>query len=98
MSTTTKKYVAQLQQMYKNGQDWRKANPGREVLISWGGPPQVAIVGAISDAVKAGVVRANPAGMELLKALWTWDDETEPTVIMCRAVLELEKETQLLKQ
>lgn len=88
--TKAKEYARQLDKMYANAQRWLKEHPDTEVLISWNFPPQVALIAPISDAVKEGFVRTNPAGLELLKALWpTWDDETEPTVLMCRVVLEM---------
>jgi len=86
-----KKYVAQLQTMWENAEKWRKENPETVAMIAWNYPAGVALVAPISEAIKKGFVRHNAAGLELLKALWpTWEDETEPTVIMCRAVLELE--------
>ena len=85
-----KQYVAQLQTMWENAEKWRKENPETVAMIAWDYPAEVALISPISHAIEKGFVRHNPAGLELLKALWpTWEDETEPTVLMCRAVLEL---------
>ncbi len=89
-------YVRQLEGMWQNGKAWRKAHPDTEALISWNIPPGMMLVSPISEAVRMGFVRTNPAGLELLKALWAWDDHTEPTVLMCRVVLEREEETKRL--
>lgn len=79
--------MEQIHKMAANAKAWREANPGSEALIVW--PQNVLFVGSISDVVKAGVVRHNPKGLELLKALWPWDDESEPTLTMCKVALEL---------
>lgn len=83
-----KRYEAQLNEMLANARKWRKANSNREALITF--PAQVCIIGPISLALKHNVVRSNEAGLELLKALWPWDRKDEPTVLMCRIVLEHE--------
>lgn len=93
-----KRYIKQLDRMYRNGQEWRKAHPDKEVLIAWNFPPGVMLVDPISQAIDMGLVRTNPAGLELLKALWTWDDASEPTVLMCRVVLELEHDTKRITE
>jgi len=90
-----KQYVAQLNTMYQNGQKWRREHPSAEALIAWNFPPDVAVIAPISLALEKGYVRTNPAGLELLKALWPdWDSPTEPTILMCRAVLELKHEVE----
>lgn len=84
-----KEYLRQLETMLENANLWRKRNPHREALIQFNCPPNVALISPISTAVENHFVSTNEAGMELLKALWPrWDDRTEPTVMMCRCVLE----------
>ena len=79
-------YVAQMLEMSKNAKKWIAEHPKEEVLIGW---PDYALIGPISVAVEEGYVKHNPAGLELLKALWRWDVAEEPTVTMCRATLDL---------
>ncbi len=91
MKPTPVEYEAQLKTMIDNAERWRNAYPEKIVLIQFNFPPQVAVIAPISDAVKAGVVTANDAGLELLKALWPWDAYDEPTVLMVQAVIEFEE-------
>lgn len=42
------------------------------------------LVAAISVAIEKGFVSTNAAGLELIKALGSWDDENEPSVLMVR--------------
>lgn len=74
--------------MARNAEAWRKANPDAEALIQFNFPPKVAVIAPISEAVRLKVVVTNDHGLSLLKALWPWEDRYEPTVLMCRAVLE----------
>jgi predicted GTPase len=90
MRTTASSYVAQLDAMKKQADEWRKANPDREAKIQFNLPPKVCVIGTISDAVKHGIVSVNPAGLELLQAMAPWGVPSEPTVLMCRVVLELD--------
>lgn len=84
------RYGEQLEKMADNARAWRAANPEREVKVQFNYPPGVVVIQSISEAVKKSTVSANEAGLELLKALWPWDDRSEPTVLMVRVVLEAE--------
>jgi hypothetical protein len=91
MKPTAAEYEAQLEAMAENARRWRAANADKTVLVQFNFPPFVALIAPISVAVKKGFVTTNDAGLELLKALWSWDADTEPTVLMVRAVIEYEK-------
>lgn len=88
MTATHEGYVEQIRQMALNKADWLKRNPAREVLVQFNHPPHVAIIITISEAVAKGFVSTNEAGLELLKALWDWDADSEPTVTMVRIAME----------
>lgn len=83
-----RKYTAQLEQMTANGRAWLQEHPGADIRIQYNYPPQASFIAAISVAVNDKLVIANGPGMELLKALAPWDNEMEPTVNMCRTVVE----------
>jgi len=91
MKPTLEQYEAQLKTMLDNAERWRKANPEKNALISFNYPPGVAVIGTIEDAIEVGAVTTNEAGLELVKALWSWDAPDMPTVLMVRAVLEFEE-------
>lgn len=77
----------QMSQMGENSRKWRAENPDKEVKIQFNYPDKIAVIGAIGDAIKAGYVSTNEAGMELIN--WPMDDfRRAPTVIMVRAILE----------
>lgn len=77
-----------MQTMLQRAREWRQQNPTRGALIQFNYPNKVFLCAAISVAIKEKYVTANPAGIELMQALWPWDDQFEPTVAMVRAVLE----------
>lgn len=70
-------YCAQLEDMLAKGRQWRLDHPAHTLVVA-----------PISQAVKHGFVRCNADGLELLKALHSWDLPTEPTVMMVKGVLE----------
>lgn len=78
----------QIAQMLSNRKRWVAAHPAVEVKVQFNFPSNVALVQPISDAVAMKSVTCNAAGLELLKALWPWDSDDEPTVLMVREVLE----------
>lgn len=82
------KFEAQCQKMYENFLQWRKDHPDAEVKVQFNYPPHVCVIGPISAALDNKLVSANEDGLALLKALWPWNDQSEPTVNMCRIVLE----------
>jgi hypothetical protein len=83
-------YAVQMAKMKAAADAWRKAHPTDEVLVQFNFPREAYVIAPISDAFTAGVVTANAKGLELIKALWPWDDTYEPTVMMVRAILESE--------
>lgn len=85
-----KEYERQLDQMLANAKQWRAEHPEAKVLIQFNFPPGVCVIAPISEAVKHNFVSTNADGLLLLKALWRWDVASEPTVMMCRVVLEAE--------
>jgi len=84
-----REYAEQILEMKRRAQAWRKANPDKEVRVQFNFPKRVFTVAAISDAVNDHLVSCNEAGLELLKALWPWDDLKEPKVTMVKIALEL---------
>lgn len=84
-----RQYTSQMDTMKERADAWRKANPDRVVMIAY--PARVGLIGCISVGLEHGFVKANDAGLDLLKALWPWGGRDEPTVLMCRAVLEYEE-------
>jgi hypothetical protein len=86
----TEEYVKQVAVMSENARRWRAANPDKKAVIQFNFPPKALIIGSISLAVARHFVITNEAGLELLKALWPWDVENEPTVLMVRVALEYE--------
>lgn len=87
--TNRKEYAEQLMQMAENGHRWRLANPDREARVVFNYPTSVALIAPIREAIDKNFVSVNEAGLELVKALWPWDGDTEPTVLMVRAALEI---------
>lgn len=85
------RYIKQLDAMLLNRKRWTQANPEKEVKIQFNYQKKVFVISPISDAVAKKLVVANEAGIELLKALWPWDDTYEPTVFMVKLVLEAEE-------
>lgn len=84
-----KQYSEQLEAMLANKRRWILENPGGEVAkVQFNYPANICLVAPISEAIKNSYVSANPAGLDLIKALWPWQDEREPTVMMVRVVLE----------
>lgn len=88
MSTTDQDCENQMQAMYENANKWRSENPTKEAMIQFNIPPKIFLCAPISNAIRDGFVSTNEAGLELIKALWPWDNQREPTVAMVRAVLE----------
>ncbi len=77
-------YIAQISAMVKTAQRWRADNPTKTALVAFNYPREVMLVAAISVAIEKGFVSTNAAGLELIKALGSWDDENEPSVLMVR--------------
>ena len=48
----------------------------------------------ISNAIKEKIVIPNADGLHLIKSLWRWDVQSEPTVNMMRVVIEALREEQ----
>ncbi len=82
------RYEAQMQTMWERARQWRSENPTRIAEVVYHIPAHAVVIAPISEAVKMGIVTTNEAGLELLKYLWTWDDASEPTVLMTRVVLD----------
>lgn len=80
-------YLAQLASMSANGRKWLDAHPGADIKVQFNFPKEVGLIQAISQAVKTHSVSANETGLEFLKALWRWDVQSEPTVMMCKKVI-----------
>lgn len=74
--------------MIRNARAWVAAHPGTDAAIQFNWPPRVGLIAPISEAVKERFVSTNPAGLELLKAMWRWDVPSEPTATMCRFVMD----------
>jgi hypothetical protein len=88
--TPGEQHAKQTAIMAQNVRHWRAANPNRETVIQFNIPPGVLVISSISDAVTHHYVSTNEAGLELLKAMWPWGVEDEPTVLMVRVALEYE--------
>lgn len=91
MASTPERYKAQLDKMYQRKLEWLSNNPEKKVQVVFNFPRSTYVIATISQAVEKGLVVCNDAGLELVKALWEWGVETEPTIGMVRAVLEHEK-------
>lgn len=88
-TSESKQYCAQLAKMLENGRRWKKENPEKEAYICFKYPGEICFIASISEAFqKYKLIATNPAGLELIKSLWPWDEETEPTVLMVKAVIE----------
>lgn len=85
-------YARQIEGMNAKFQEWRTANPGRDLKVQFNFPRNVMLVQPISDALRMGTVTANEAGVEAIKAMHPWGGLTEPTVFMVRVALEHEPE------
>lgn len=83
-------YIAQLDTMLARRKAWTQANPDKVAQVQFNFPKQVCIVAPIDDAIQHKFVTTNEAGLDLIKALWPWEDMNIPTVLMVRAVLEAE--------
>jgi len=86
-----KAYGAQMREMYDRAQQWREQNPGVVAKVQFNFPPDVTFSLPIRVAIEKKIVSVNAAGLELIKALWPWHVPDEATVLMCRAVLEMDK-------
>jgi len=84
-----KSYFGQLGEMAFILSEWRSAK--KPALIQFNYPPSVAIIATISDAIRNHFVTADAGGMELLTALGM-GSANEPTVLMIKAVIDLEYE------
>lgn len=83
-----KRYSDMCDSMAANAKQWKAANPNADVKIQWNWPQHTAVIAVISDAIEHGLVTANRDGLALLKSMATWGDESEPSVLMCRTVIE----------
>ena len=81
-------YKKQLQQMLANAKRWLADNPAAEVKVQFNFPGVAFVVAPISQALDKSLVSANEAGVQLIKAMWPWNIDSEPTVMMVRAVLD----------
>lgn len=81
-------YLKQLDTMLANGQKWTKLHPDKIAYIQFKTPPGVGVIVSVSQAVKQGFIVANNDGVELLQAMWPWDDVNEPTLIMVKIVID----------
>lgn len=84
----SKAYANQILQMIANGRTWLMANPNREIKVQFNFSRKVFLIAPISAAIEQHYVSTNEAGLALLKSLWNWDASSEPTVAMCRIVIE----------
>lgn len=83
----------QLGQMWATGKQWLKEHPKADVKIVWNyNPERVHVIKPISNAMKEKFVILNPDALALMKSMWRWDVQSEPTVSMMRVVVESLKE------
>ena len=84
-----KPYFEKLGEMAFILREWRSAK--KPAVIQFNFPRSVMIAATISDAIKNHFVTADAGGMELLRALGM-GSANEPTVLMIKAVIDLEYE------
>lgn len=78
----------QLEQMKINAEKWKAEHPDAVLFYNFPEAGEFVVVGAIDEAVEAGVVRANGAAIALFQAMWPWHVQTAPTLNMVRWTLE----------
>lgn len=83
-----KRYGDMCDSMAANAKKWKAANPNADVKIQWNWPQDVAVIAVISDAIEHNLVTVNEDGLALLKSMAPWGDESEPSVLQCRTVIE----------
>jgi hypothetical protein len=86
--TTPDEWEQQVQTMMDRAVEWSNNNPDKVAKVQFNYPPTIAVIAAISDAIDQKFVSCNDAGLEMIKAMWPWGDEREPTVIMVKIALE----------
>lgn len=83
-------YNAQLTMMRQKFEAWCRERPTATADFQFNFPPTVAIVCTIREAIRLGFVSVNIPARELIEHMCD-TGPNEPTVLMVRAVLELEK-------
>lgn len=86
--TTGEQYAEQIKRMADNAKAWREAHPDVKAMVQFNYNKRIFMIAPISEAVKNHIVSCNNHGLELLKAMWPWGDNLEPTVMMCKIALE----------
>jgi hypothetical protein len=84
-----KQYADQITEMARRAKAWKEENPGKVVRVQFNYSRRIFMIAPISEAVKDHFVSCNEAGLEMVKAMWPWDDLHEPTVTMVKVALEL---------
>lgn len=83
-----KRYADMCDSMAKKAKEWRAAHPNADVKIQWNWPDGCAVIAVISDAIEHKLVTVNDDGLDLLKSMAPWGVYEEPSVLMCRVVIE----------
>lgn len=81
-----RRYEKQVQAMATRLEQWRQANPAKEVLIQFNFPSDIGVICGINEAMGNHFVSVNEGGRELIAALCV-ADEPDPTVLMVKFVL-----------
>ncbi|MES2569435.1 MAG: hypothetical protein V4710_05200, partial [Verrucomicrobiota bacterium] len=82
-------YYAQLDKMRSQACNWLDSHPEAAPKIQWNHPPGSIVIMSIGRAIEYHIVTTNAEGRELLDAMCAGlPDEKEPTVMMCRGVME----------
>jgi len=84
-----KQYRAQIARMSQNARAWRLLHPGSVPQVQFNFTENVMMIMPISIAVEKHFVSCNAEGLEMIKAMWPWDDSKEPTVTMVKIAIEV---------
>lgn len=86
--TDEESYGKQILQMAENAKGWLRDNPGASPKVQFNFTENVFVCASISGGIKEHFVSCNDDGLAMVKAMWPWDVDTEPTVGMVKFAIK----------
>jgi hypothetical protein len=69
---------------------WMSRHPDSNASVQFNYPPDVSVIGSMSECLELGVVTCNDAGREMLKYMGAMEEgELAPTILMVRTAIDM---------
>jgi hypothetical protein len=91
---TEKEYFDEIRRLSRLARKYVAENPHSDAKVQFNLGPKVNVIGVVPDALQSGLMSANEDGLEMLKAMGTFDKSNTPSIMMVQAAIEYMDEIQ----